>query len=167
WRTNSVPGAAAPVHLAVARGQPLASGTTIRMPPEKSAVFLTSLATAMFKLTDVDITTQAGGKAALKLWHPPQPGIVARADINGGGGPLFTMSELPSAIDLTPDAQLLVTTSARVVPVPSTGGVVVDFGVTWAPIFSSTSTPTFLALDKLPPSELKPPFHFGDIRIQP
>src|SRR6185369_5141714 len=50
WRTQSVPGAAAPLKLTVARGQPLASGTTIRMPPEKAAVFVTSLNDALFKL---------------------------------------------------------------------------------------------------------------------
>jgi hypothetical protein len=167
WRTQSVPGAAAPIRIAVARGQPLASGTTIRMPPDKAAVFVTSLANAMFKLRDLKLDTPAGAKAALNLWHPPQPGILVRADINGGGGPLFTTAELPSAIDLTPDSQLLMTTSARVVPVPSTGGVMVDFGVTSAAIFSSTITPSFLALDTLPLSELKPPFELGDIRIQP
>ncbi|MDB4970451.1 MAG: hypothetical protein JWN44_6140 [Myxococcales bacterium] len=167
WRTQSVPGAAAPLHIAVARGQPLASGTTIRMPPDKAAVFVTSVSNAMFKLADLKLETSAGAKVALNLWHPPQPGMLVRADINGGGGPMFTTAELPSAVDLTPDSQLLMTTSARVVPVPSTGGVVVDFGVTWAPIFASTITPTFLALDKLEPAELKPPFHLGDIRIQP
>jgi hypothetical protein len=167
WRTQSVPGAAAPIRIAVARGQPLASGTTIRMPPDKAAVFVTSLANAMFKLRDLKLDTPAGATAALNLWHPPQPGILVRADINGGGGPLFTTAELPSAIDLTPDSQLLMTTSARVVPVPSTGGVMVDFGVTSAAIFSSTITPSFLALDTLPLSELKPPFELGDIRIQP
>ncbi|MCU1277861.1 MAG: hypothetical protein JWM53_1407 [bacterium] len=167
WRTQSVPGAAAPLRLAVARGQPLASGTTIRMPPDKAAVFLTSLNDAIFKLADVALDTPAGAKAVAKLWHPPQPGIVVRADINGGGGPLFATAEIGSALDLTPDAQLLVATAARVTPVPATNSVALDFGVTFAPIWGTTITPVFVPLEKLDPKELKPPFLLGDLRIQP
>jgi hypothetical protein len=166
WRTQSVPGAAAPIHIAVARGQPLASGTTIRMPPEKAALFVTSVTASLFKLANVALDKPDGAKAAQKLWHP-QPGILVRADINGGGGPLFTTPEILSSLDLTPDAQLLVATSARVTFVPATGGVVIDYGVTFAPIWGRSITPVFLALDKLPAAELKPPFHLGELRIQP
>ncbi|HEY2746342.1 MAG TPA: hypothetical protein VGL86_17035, partial [Polyangia bacterium] len=165
WRTQSVPGAAAPLRIAIARGQPLASGTTIRMPPEKAAVFVTALNDALFKLADVALETPAGAKAAGKLWHPPQPGMLVRADINGGGGPLFSTVELLSAVDLTPDAQLVVATAARVTPAPATGGVVLDFGVTWAPIWASVITPVFLSLGKLDAKEVKPPFLIGDVRI--
>lgn len=167
WRTQSVPGAAAPLRIAVARGQPLASGTTIRMPPDKAAVFVTSVHDALFKLAGAALDTPAGGKLVAKLWHPPQPGIVVRADINGGGGPLFTTAEIVSSLDLTPDAQLLVATAARVTPVPSTGGVALDFGVTFAPIWGMTITPVFLPLEKLNGRELAPPFALGDVRIQP
>jgi len=167
WRTQTVPGAAAPLRIAVARGQPLASGTTIRMPPDKAAVFVSSLLDALFKLEDVALDTPAGAKAVAKLWHPPQPGILVRADINGGGGPLFTTPEILSAVDLTPDAQLLVATAARVTPTPATGGLTLDFGVTFAPIWSTTIAPVFLPLEKLNAKELKPPFLIGDLRIQP
>lgn len=167
WRTQSVPGAAAPLRIAIARGQPLASGTTIRMPPDKAAVFVTSLNDALFKLADVALDTPAGAKAVAKLWHPQKPGMLVRADINGGGGPLFTTAEILSAVDLTPDAQLLVATAARVTSVPATGGVVLDFGVTYAPIWGATITPVFLPLDKLDARAVKPPFWIGDLRIQP
>lgn len=167
WRTQSVPGAAAPIHVQVARGQPLASGTTIRMPPEKAAVFVTSVNDALFKLGELDVSKPAGMKAAHKLWHLPSPGIMVRADINGGGGPLFTTPEVMSALDLTPDAQLLVATSARVSPAPATESAVLDFGITVAPIWGSAMHPLFLPLDKLAPAELRPPFAIGDVRIQP
>jgi hypothetical protein len=167
WRTQTVPGAAAPLRIAVARGQPVASGTTIRMPPDKAAVFVTSLLDALFKLADVALDTPAGAKAVAKLWHPPQPGILVRADINGGGGPLFTTTEILSAVDLTPDAQLLVATAARVTPTPATGGLALDFGVTFAPIWGTSIAPVFLPLEKLNAKELKPPFLIGDLRIQP
>jgi hypothetical protein len=51
--------------------------------------------------------------------------------------------------------------------VPSTGGVVLDFGVTYAPIFRSLPTPVFVPLWPIAPKELKPPFELGDLRIQP
>ena len=129
------------------------------MPPEKAAVFVTSLNDAIFKLADVALDTPAGAKAAAKLWHPPQPGILVRADINGGGGPLFATVEVLSSLDLTPDAQLARGHGgARVTPVAATDSVTLDFGVTYAPIWATTITPVFLPLAKLDPKELKPPF---------
>jgi hypothetical protein len=166
WRTTTVPGASAPLALALARGQPLASGTTIRMPPEKAAVFVTALADALFKLGELDLATPAGAQAAMKLWRPPAPGMMVRADINGGGGPLFTTPQILSSVDLTPDAQLVVATSARVSPAPATSSVVLDFGVTVAPIWG-TPEPLFLPLGPLAARELKPPFAIGEVKIQP
>jgi hypothetical protein len=165
WRTLSVPGAAAPLHLAVARGQPLASGTTIRVPPEKAAVFVSSLSSGLFKLSDVDLSTAAGSKTAQKLWHPPQPGIMVRADVNGGGGPMFTTPEILSALDLTPDAQLLVATAARVIP--AAAGATAEFGITFAPIFRGLQATTFVPLGPLAVKNVRPPFFLGDVRIQP
>ncbi len=166
WRTQSVPGAAAPIRLAIARGQPLASGTTIRMPPDKAAVFVTSVNDALFKLADLALDTTAGAKSAIKLWHPPQPGMMVRADINGGGGPLFSTPQIMSAVDLTPDSQLVLATAAQLSPGPNDSVFSFEFGVTISSIWGSPS-PTFLQLGPLSPSELKPPFAIGDLRIQP
>jgi hypothetical protein len=113
------------------------------------------------------LRTPEGAKAAAKLWHPPQPGIMVRADINGGGGPLFATGDIMASLDLTPDAQVVVATTARVTQIPSTGGVVTDFGVTFAPIWGAQPTPIFLPLAKLDPTAVKPPFSFGAVRIQP
>jgi hypothetical protein len=166
WRTQSVPGALAPLHVAIARGQPLASGTTIRMPPEKAAVFVTSLNDTLFKLGEMDLATPAGARDSVKLWRGPLPGIMVRADVSGGGGPLFTAPQILSALDLTPDSQLVAATAARVAP-PSTGeGVLLEFGVSWAPIWG-TPSPSFLSLAPLAASALKPPFALGELRIQP
>jgi hypothetical protein len=168
WRTQSVPGAAAPLAIAVAKGQPLASGTTIRMPPDKAAVFVSSVNDALFKLADMNLATAAGAKSAAKLWHPPNPGIMVRADINGGGGPLFATGEIMSSLDLTPDAQLVVAVAARVKPEPGPSGVATtELGVVYAPIFRAQPTATFLPLGNLSPAQVKPPFNFGSLRIQP
>jgi hypothetical protein len=137
------------------------------MPPEKAAVFVTSLGDALFKLGELALDTPAGGQAALKLWHPPQPAILVRADINGGGGPMYTTADMQSSLDLTPDAQLLVTTAARVSREAATGGVTLDFGVTFTPIWGTSITPSFIPLAKLSARELKPPFYLGEVRIQP
>ena len=51
-------------------------------------------------------------------------------------------------------------------PAPATSSVALDFGVTIAPIWGSP-TPVFLPLGTVSPSELKPPFQLGDLRIQP
>jgi hypothetical protein len=166
WRTQSVPGATAPLRIAVARGQPLASGTTIRMPPEKAAVFVSSVADNLFKLADVTIGARGAYATVEKLWHPPKPGMLVRADISGGGGPLFAVPQILSSIDLTPDAQLIVATAARVAPAPATNSLVLEFGLTVAPLWGEI-TPLFLALGPLDPAELKPPFDFGEVRIQP
>jgi hypothetical protein len=162
WRTQSIPGATAPLHVAVARGQPLASGTTIRMPPEKAAVFVSSVADNLFKLAESTI-----GPAVLdKLWRPARPAMIVRADINGGGGPLFASPVIMSSVDLTPDAQLVVATAARVAPAPATKSVVLDFGVIVSPVWGSP-TPVFVSLGALEANELKPPFYLGEVRIQP
>ena len=79
WRTQSIPGATAPLHLAVARGQPLASGTTIRMPPDKAAVFISSVADSLFKLADAALGGKGGPAVVDKLWRPGRPGMIVRA----------------------------------------------------------------------------------------
>jgi hypothetical protein len=164
WRTNSIPGGAAPVRMTVARGQPLASGTTIRMPPEKAAVFVTCVNDVLFKLAKLDLSTAAGQKAALELWKPPQPGMMVRADINGGGGPMFATREILSAVELTPDTRWVVATAARFGQF--TGSPVFEFGVTVSPIWGAPQ-PEFIPLGPLRAGELKPPFEIGDVKIQP
>ncbi len=166
WRTQSIPGASAPLRLSVARGQPLASGTTIRMPPDKAAVFISAVADAIFKLPGVALGGKGGPAIVAKLWRPASPAMVVRADINGGGGPLFASPQIMSSLELTPDAQWLVGTAARVAPAPSTHSVVLDFGLMMSPVWGNPA-PVFLSLGALDPAELTPPFALGEIRIQP
>jgi hypothetical protein len=162
WRTQSIPGATAPLRVMVARGQPLASGTTIRMPPEKAAVFISSVSGNLFKLAESTV----GPAVFEKLWRPARPAMIVRADINGGGGPLFASPHIMSSVDLTPDSQWVVATAARVAPSPATRSVVLDFGVMVSPVWGSPM-PVFVSLGTLDPGELKPPFAIGEVRIQP
>jgi hypothetical protein len=71
-----------------------------------------------------------------------------------------------SALDLTPDAQLLLATSFRLSASPTTGGAALEFGITASPIWGNPS-PTFIPLGPLPAASLHPPFALGDLRIQP
>jgi hypothetical protein len=162
WRTQAVTGATAPLGIAVARGQPVASGTTIRLPPEKAAVFISSVNGNLFKLADAAVVPEVVDK----LWRPQRPAMMVRADINGGGGPLFASPIIMSSVDLTPDAQWVVATAARLAPAPPDKTIVLDFGVVFSPVWGSP-TPTFVSLGTMPAAELKPPFAIGEVRIQP
>jgi hypothetical protein len=165
WRTQSVPGAAAPIKLAIARGQPLASGTTIRMPPERAAVFVSSVKDALFELGEVQLDSQEGARLANKLWQAPPPGMMVRGELSGAGGPMFTSPQVLSAVDLTPDAQRIAATAARVAQ-PVSVPVQLEFGVVTAPVFGQ-GAPVYVGLGPLAPRELKPPFLIGELRIQP
>ena len=161
WRTQVVLGAGAPLRLAIARGQPLASGTTIRTPPEKAAVFVTAVNDQLFRLDKL-----AGQPSEVaKLWRPPQPGMVVRAALDGTGGPLFPLREIPGALDLTPDSQWLLVASLRVTPT-ATGTLALDFGVSTAAVFGMP-TPIFLRLAAGSVADLKPPFDFAELVVQP
>ncbi|HJZ86481.1 MAG TPA: IPT/TIG domain-containing protein [Polyangia bacterium] len=166
WRTMAVPGAAAPLGLAVSRGQPLASGTTIRIPPEKAAVFITGVQSALFQLAGVALATPAGVKKADALLRPiAQPGMIVRANINGGGGPLFATPQVLSSVDLTPDAQVLIATACRAVP-GGDGQLDLSFGVVSAALWGKPS-PKFIPLEKVSAEQFRPPFRLGQVRIQP
>jgi hypothetical protein len=166
WKTQSVPGASAPLRIAVARGQPVASGSIVRIPPEKAAVFITTVNDAMFRLSSISVGEGDGVKQAMRLWNPPQPGQVARGDISGGGGPLFMTAQVLSSLDVTPDAQLILAVAAQLTPSPKKGEASIDFGLTITPAWGSRQL-KFLPLGTLKPSLLRPPFHFGEVRIQP
>lgn len=166
WKTQSVPGASAPLRIAVARGQPVASGSIVRIPPEKAAVFITTVNDAMFRLSSIEVGEADGLKQALRLWNPPQPGQVARGDISGGGGPLFMTNQVLGSLDVTPDAQLILAVAAQLTPSPKKGEAAIDFGLTVTSAWGSRQL-RFMPLGILKPSLLRPPFHFGEVRIQP
>ena len=166
YRTMPVPGATAPLSLTIARGQMVASGTTIRLAPENAAVFITGVQTALFKLEGLALAREADAKKAVALWRQVgQPGMLVRTDANGGGGPLFSSPALLTGLDLTPDSQLLVAVAAKVGTANDT--VTVEGGVITTPLWTKTHTPTFISLGQLKSDLLRPPFRLGEVRIQP
>lgn len=109
-RTPSGP-AGAPVDLALARRTPIAAGTTIRMPPDKAAVFVSTLSGAK----------AVGGGGGVKAPSPAASdekirGSLLRGDLNGQARPLSAGddTEIVAGLDLSPGAELLV--SARLSP---------------------------------------------------
>jgi hypothetical protein len=167
WRTLPVPGATAPLALTLARGQMVASGTTIRLPPERAAVFITGVPPALFQLEGLALAREADQKKAAALWRrEPQPGMLVRADVNGGGGPLFGSPNLLTGVDLSPDAQLILASGCRV-NATADGHLTVEAGVAFTPLWTRTFNPTFIALGPLSPELLRPPFRLGEVRIQP
>jgi hypothetical protein len=165
WRTMAVPGATAPIGLAVSRGQPVASGTTIRIPPEKAAVFISGVHSSLFQLGGLELATEAGVKQADAVLRPlGQPGMMIRADINGGGGPIFSTPQVLGSVDLSPDAQVIVATACRAVTRAS--AIELSFGIVTAMLWGNPS-PRFVPLEKVGAEQLRPPLRLGEVRIQP
>jgi len=167
WRTLPIQGATAPLALTVARGQMVASGTTIRLPPERAAVFITGVQPALFKLDGLALAREADEKKAAALWRQSvQPGMLVRVDVNGGGGPLFATASLLTGVDLTPDSQLILASACRV-DIDQAGRLSVEAGVAYTGLWARTFSPTFVPLTKLSTELLRPPFRLGEVRIQP
>lgn len=166
YRTMPVPGATAPLSLTVARGQMVASGTTIRLAPENAAVFVTGVQSSLFKLEGLALAREADAKKAAAMWRGAgQPGMLVRTDASGGGGPLFSSAALLTGLDLTPDSQLLVAVAARVGTANDT--LTVEGGIVTTPLWTKTHTPTFISLGQLKSDLVRPPFRLGEVRIQP
>jgi len=116
-------GSGAPVDLALARRPPIASGTTIRMPPDKATIFVSTLhgtlpaasaaasGTAANSAAKDARTDAQGGTATAKI-----RGALLRGDLNGlaRSVPTAAESEIIAGLDVSPGAELLV--SARLSP---------------------------------------------------
>jgi hypothetical protein len=165
--TASVPGASAPLRLSVSRGQPLASGTTIRTPPEKAAVFVSALDARLLALATLDMNKPEGRARAVSVIKPiAEPGMLVRTDLEGGGGPLFTVPTVLSSVDLSPDSQVLVATSCAIRAEAGADQLAFEFGFTVTPLWGNVA-PRFVKLADMKPDAFKPPFSIGHVRIQP
>jgi hypothetical protein len=90
--------------------------------------------------------------------------MMVRAALDGSGGPLYTSNEISSALDLTPDAQLIV--AAALQPKVEAGALSVTYGVVVSQVFGMPK-PIFIPIGPGKLSDLKPPFDFGVVHIQP
>jgi hypothetical protein len=168
WRGLDVPYKAAPVSLAVARGQPTADGATVRVPPHNAAVFITAHQASLLKLAHTRFDQARGLRRAVEilLKETERLGTVVRTDLSGKGGVMFDSPSLLGPVDITSDTQLLLVAGAKVEVRKNPASVRLIYGITTARVFGATS-PQFLPLGEVDPESLARPFLLGDVRVQP
>jgi hypothetical protein len=167
WRTLDVPHQAAPVSLAVARGQPTASGRTVRLPPDNAAIFVTAHDSRLLRLARFRLDRRRGLRRAVRLLkNTDSLGTLLRTDVSGEGEPIFTSTSLLGALDITSDSQLLLVAGAKVETERKPAELELVYGLTSYRVFGK-SKPTFLPLARMDPDNLTRPFLLGDVRIQP
>jgi hypothetical protein len=168
WRGLDVPYKAAPVSLAVAKGQPTADGATVRVPPHNAAVFITAHQASLLKLAHTRFDQARGLRRAVEilLKETERLGTMVRTDLSGKGGVMFDSPSLLGSVDITSDTQLLLVACAKVEVRKNPASVRLIYGITTARVFGATS-PTFLPLGEVDPESLARPFLLGDVRVQP
>ncbi len=152
WRTSPVAGAGAPLRLALPRVRPIASATTIRMPPDKASIYFSSATNALWSAGDA--------RAVAALFAGKTPGALDQADMAGGRGHLFETALLLGSGDFAPDGATALFTAGRVVPGAR------EFGVEPVTVGAAYQS-HFLKLSPATDADFQPPFPLGDLRIQP
>lgn len=131
--------AGAPLQLAVGRALPVASGTTIRTPPEQATLFLSTVGSSAFE-------------------RKPAEASLLRSDSSGNASTLHkTKREILSALDVTADARFLLAAGFT----PETG----TLNVTIAPTAGGPSSSTQVG----PQASEPPPPSFDSLKavLQP
>ena len=139
WKTLELRDAGAPVQLTLGRALPVAAGTTIRTPPDKTTLFLTTVAPTGF-------AEPGSGDSAL-----------LRSDLTGNSTLLLGGKELRSGLDISPDARLAVATG--VTPGPA--------GLTVTVANLAAGTTATIPLGAADEGDLKPPFDQLTLVMQP
>jgi hypothetical protein len=168
WRSLDVPYQAAPVSLAVAKGQPTVDGTTVRVPPQSAGVFITAHQASLLKLANTRFDEERGLRRAVDMLldETERLGTLVRTDLAGKGGVMFDSSSLMGPVEITSDTQLLLIAGARVDIRHRPASVRLVYGITNARVFGDPA-PEFLALDEVDPGTLARPFLLGVVRVQP
>lgn len=169
WRALDVPHQAAPVALTVAKGQPVAGGATVAIPPANAAIFITVHDAKLLRLAQTPMDRRWGMQHVVKtLSGIDQLGTLVKTNISGQGGPVFTSPYLLGSLDLTSDSQMLVLAGARVVTQRRPAKVQLIYGVASTKVFGARGDPPFITLATLDdPKNIARPFLLGDVRIQP
>lgn len=167
WRGLDLPHQAAPVALAVARGQPTASGATVRVPPANAAVFISVHDSKLLQLARYRLDRKAGLRQAVRMLQGLSPlGTLVRADLEGRGGQLFDSPTLLGSVEVTSDSQLLLAAGVQVEAKAKPLALRLVYGLTVARVFGEPR-PRFLPLDEVDPESLARPFELGEVRVQP
>lgn len=138
-KTIDLRDAGAPVQLSLGRAAPVAAGTTIRTPPEKTSLFFTAVSPA-------GLVHPGDGDSAL-----------VRSDLSGNTTELLSGKELLVGLDLSPDARLAVAT--RCAPGPT--------GLTVTVANLAAGTTSTIPLGPADAADLQPPFDRLTLLLQP
>jgi hypothetical protein len=155
WKSAIVQGASAPLAI-VAGHAPDAQGSAIRVAPEAATVYVTCVKDTLFEL-------KKGPADAAKLRAligGPPAGMVARAELATGGGPVATTAELLGALALSHRADRLLALGLR-----ATEGAV-ELGVESVAL-EGQARGQFTPLTTIDPSLVRPPFALGAFAVQP
>jgi hypothetical protein len=138
-KTLDLRDAGAPVQLTLGRAPPVAAGTTIRTPPEKTSLFFTAVSPEGFD-------HPGAGESAL-----------LRSDLSGNATELLSSKELLIGLDVSPDARLAVATRCAKGPA--------GLAVTVANLAAGTTTT--VPLGPADEADLQPPFDRLTLLVQP
>ncbi len=155
WKTQTVTGAAAPLAIGVGNA-PEAAGSAIRLAPEAATVYISAVKDALFELKK----TPADAARLRKLLGPPNAGMIARAELSTGGGPIATTRELLGAFVLQESGQRVLALGLRATE------TAFELGVTSVSLDGQARV-QFTPLDAVDPAQVRPPFALGALAIQP
>lgn len=155
WKTQTVTGAGAPLSISVGH-PPQAGGSAIRATPESATIFLTAVKDSLLELKSgrVDLARLK------KVLAAPNPGMVARADLSSGGGPIATTHELLGALAVPAGDRRAIALAVHL------ADAALELGVASVSL-DGQATVAFTRLAAIEPSAIHPPFLLGDLAIQP
>ncbi|MBI4508566.1 MAG: hypothetical protein HY698_02945 [Deltaproteobacteria bacterium] len=142
-----------PLRLAIPRAQSVASGAAVRAGTSRSVVLASSMDAKLL-----------GAQAAL-LRTLGEPGMLLRVDHGGRGGILSSHAAVLGAIDVTPDARILLAMACRWPSGNGEGTSGLEQGIVAAPL-GGAGKPTFLKIGEILGDKFEP-WALGEVKIQP
>jgi hypothetical protein len=155
WKTQTVTGCGAPLALAVGTA-PDAGGSAIRNTPETATIFVTAIKDALLELKSGTIDLAR----VKKLLGPPNAGMIARAELGAGGGPVATTKQLLGALVVPPGNR-----EAIALAVQAEESALV-LGIAQVSLDGQARV-KFAPLAPIDPANIHPPFRLGDLALQP
>jgi len=168
-KTRALKGARAPRDFVVTWGR-IKGGGFDPQPPDDVAMMLAAAPEKLFDINPKDLADPAGRRYLHKIiGQDANPGLLYRMNDKGGDPIALRMSVILLDVEVTPDTARVVCFGLHT---RDTGDdVEFEVGVASAPALEKTPDgvlPTgFIRLTIIKPDELKPPFRYGEVRVQP
>jgi hypothetical protein len=155
WKTQTVTGCSAPLALAVG-APPDAGGSAIRTTPEAATIYVTAIKDALLELKSGKIDFAR----VRKLLGPPNAGMIARAELGSGGGPVATTKQLLGALVVPPGNREAIALAVQA------NEAALQLGVAQVSLDGQAHV-RFAPLAPIEPALIHPPFRLGDLALQP